>query len=118
MALDGLQKARCGILVQRFDVLLDDSRQRTGIGRVRADVANHDRLAQRLVQHTMNVLDGLGRKSWLAVSLLAKIVVKLLDGMSIKHIQLDGSHRGVDVVLDMLGVVEDGVRFHTAQVLF
>ena len=97
-ALDGLQKCRNLCVVQRRKLLALHARQLAGIGGIEAQIADLYGLPQRLVEHTVNVLDGLGRKARLArPARLAEGVIELLYLVRIKRFRPHSAERGLDV---------------------
>ena len=56
-----LFQERCNLFfLQRVHFFFDDARERTGIRRIDAEIANQYRLLQSLVKNPVNVLDRFG----------------------------------------------------------
>ena len=116
-ALDGLQKCRNLCVVQRRKLLALHARQLAGIGGIEAQIADLYGLPQRLVEHTVNVLDGLGRKARLArPARLAEGVIELLYLVRIKRFRPHSAERGLDVQPDIIGVDRARARLDAAEV--
>ena len=100
MAFQSLDQFGDLFLIQRLDFLFGSSWQYTGIGRIVADQSVKHRLLKRLVQDTMDVLDGFGSKGLSGFIALLTGIVELLNILGGERFQFDGTQTGLDVILD------------------
>ena len=70
------------------------------------------------MEHAVDIPQGLGGKALAALLQgLYELVVKPLDGVGVQSFQLHSAQGGLDVVLDVGGVVRNGIGLYPAQVI-
>ena len=115
MSLNRLYKGVHRSAIKGLNFFALNSRQFANTCRVKAQIAGFYSLRECFVENAMNTLDCFGRKTRFISLRFCQVVAKALNVMSIQAVQLQCTHSGFDVVLDVLRIIQDCHGLHAAR---
>lgn len=117
---DRRDKLADGRLIQRFQFLALHSGQGAGIGGVEAEIADGNRLLERLVEYPVDIFHCLGREAGLLSALgrlSGQTVVKSLDRVRVQRLQPDAAQLRADMVFDLTAVCVHGAGLDRVEIV-
>lgn len=119
VALDSSHKAADGDVIHGFQRLVLHSGQGAGLGGIEPQVADGHGLLERFVEDAMDQADRLrGERFDILGFRLEQTVIERLNVRGVQRLQFDGSHGGLDVVLNIALVSLHCPGLYTPQIGF